>query len=40
MMLPFFDHLGRGRGRRLIMGAGVFALTYIIAMTIYGYMAK
>jgi cytochrome b6 len=40
MLLPFFDHLGRGRGRRFIMGAGVFALTYIIAMTIYGYMAK
>lgn len=40
MLLPFFDHLGRGRGRRFIMGAGVFALTYIIAMTIYGYLAK
>ena len=40
MLLPFFDHLGRGRGRRFIMGAGIFALAYIIAMTIYGYMAK
>jgi quinol-cytochrome oxidoreductase complex cytochrome b subunit len=40
MLLPFFDHLGRGRGRRFIMGAGVFALAYIIAMTIYGYLAK
>jgi len=40
MLLPFFDDLGRGRGRRFIMGAGIFALTYIIAMTIYGYMAK
>jgi cytochrome b6 len=40
MLLPFFDQVGRGRGRRFIMGAGIFALTYIIAMTIYGYMAK
>jgi cytochrome b6 len=40
LLLPFFDQLARGRGRRLVMGAGVFALSYIIAMTIYGYMAK
>jgi cytochrome b6 len=40
MLLPFFDQLGRGRGRKLIMGAGVFALSYITAMTIYGYVAK
>jgi quinol-cytochrome oxidoreductase complex cytochrome b subunit len=40
MLLPFFDQLGRGRGRKLIMGAGVFALSYIIAMTAYGYLAK
>ena len=40
MLLPFFDQAGRGRGRKLITGAGVFALSYIIAMTIYGYMAK
>jgi cytochrome b6 len=40
LLLPFFDQLGQGRGRKLIMGAGVFALSYIIAMTIYGYMAK
>jgi cytochrome b6 len=40
MLLPFFDQAGRGRGRKLIMGAGVFALSYIIAMTIYGYLAK
>lgn len=39
-LLPFFDQLGRGRGRKLIMGAGVFAFCYIIAMTFYGYMAK
>ncbi|MFI5057350.1 MAG: cytochrome bc complex cytochrome b subunit [Candidatus Acidiferrales bacterium] len=40
MLLPFFDQLGHGRGRKLIMGAGVFALSYIIVMTIYGYVAK
>jgi cytochrome b6 len=40
MLLPFFDQLGRGRGRKLLMGAGVFALSYIIAMTVYGYLAK
>ena len=40
MLLPFFDQAGRGRSRKLIMGAGVFALSYIVAMTIYGYMAK
>jgi cytochrome b6 len=39
-LLPFFDHLGRGRGRRLILGAGIFALVYILAMTVYGYVAK
>src|SRR6266851_9956101 len=40
LLLPFFDQLGRGRGRRLLLGAGLFALSYIIAMTIYGYTAK
>jgi quinol-cytochrome oxidoreductase complex cytochrome b subunit len=40
LLLPFFDQVGRGRGRRFIMGAGVFALSYIVAMTIYGYLAK
>jgi cytochrome b6 len=40
LLLPFFDQLGHGRGRRLIMGAGVFALCYMISMTIYGYVAK
>lgn len=40
LLLPFFDQVGRGRGRKFIFGAGVFALSYIIAMTIYGYMSK
>jgi quinol-cytochrome oxidoreductase complex cytochrome b subunit len=39
-LLPFFDQLGRGRGRRMILGAGIFALAYILAMTVYGYVAK
>jgi quinol-cytochrome oxidoreductase complex cytochrome b subunit len=39
-LLPFFDYLGRGRGRRMILGAGIFALAYILAMTVYGYVAK
>ena len=40
MLLPFFDQAGHGRGRKFIMGAGIFALSYIIAVTIYGYVAK
>jgi len=39
-LLPFFDHSERGRGQRLIAGVGVFALAYIISMTVYGYLAK
>lgn len=40
LLLPFFDQAARGRGRKVIMGAGIFAVNYIIAMTIYGYWAK
>ncbi len=40
LLLPFFDQAGRGRGRKIIMGVGIFALSYIIAMTTYGYLAK
>ena len=39
-LLPFFDHGRDGRGRRWVTGAGVFALGYIVGMTLYGYMAK
>jgi cytochrome b6 len=39
-LLPFFDSLRQGRGRKVVMGAGVFALCYIVAMTLYGYLAK
>jgi cytochrome b6 len=40
LLLPFFDQSGGRRGRRLVLGAGIFALSYIIAMTIYAYIAK
>jgi cytochrome b6 len=39
-LLPFFDQVGRGRGRRFIMGAAIFAVSYMFAMTVYGYVAK
>jgi cytochrome b6 len=40
MLLPFFD-LGRcGRTQRFVTGAGVFAVTYLLVMTVYGYVAK
>ncbi|HXZ12901.1 MAG TPA: cytochrome bc complex cytochrome b subunit [Candidatus Sulfotelmatobacter sp.] len=39
-LLPFFDRGEPGRKHRLIAGIGVFALAYIVAMTIYGYLAK
>ena len=39
-LLPFFDHQPRGRRSRWIAGAGVFALAYIVGMTIVGYTAK
>ena len=40
LLLPFFDNSGRGRASRLILGAGIFGLTYIVTMTVYGYVAK
>ena len=40
LLLPFFDQPGGRRGRRSVPPAGICALSYIIAMTIYGYMAK
>jgi quinol-cytochrome oxidoreductase complex cytochrome b subunit len=38
--LPFFDPHGKGRGSKLVMGAGIFAVVFIVVMTIYGYVAK
>jgi cytochrome b6 len=40
VLLPFFDGKREKRGSRMILGAGVFALCYIVAMTVYGYVAK
>jgi cytochrome b6 len=40
VLLPFFDGSGRGRGRRFVLGAGIFALTYMVSMSIYGFIAK
>ena len=40
LLLPFFDPEGRGRAQRWVLGAGIFALTYIAGMTAYAYMAK
>jgi hypothetical protein len=40
ILLPFFDPLGRGRNQRWIMGAGIFALSYIVSMSVYGFIAK
>jgi quinol-cytochrome oxidoreductase complex cytochrome b subunit len=40
MLLPFFGGLGRGRAHRWILGAGIFAVSYMAAMTVYGYVAK
>ena len=40
VLLPFFDSESKKRGRKIVLGAGVFALSYIVAMTTYGYLAK
>jgi cytochrome b6 len=40
VLLPFLERGDRGRGQRLILGGGIFALAYMVSMTIYGYVAK
>jgi cytochrome b6 len=40
ILLPFLDSSGRGRGQRWILGAGIFALLYIVSMSVYGFVAK
>ena len=40
LLLPFLEGNGRGRRQRWILGAGIFALTYMASMTVYGYVAK
>jgi quinol-cytochrome oxidoreductase complex cytochrome b subunit len=39
-LLPFFDRDGKGRAQRWISGVAIFALAYIVAMTVYGYIAS
>jgi cytochrome b6 len=39
-LLPFFDQGKQGRGSRWVAGAGVFALMYVVGMTVYAYLAK
>jgi cytochrome b6 len=39
-LLPFFDREGSGRAQRFIAGAGIFALSYIVVLTVFGYLAK
>jgi len=38
--LPFFDRDGKGRAQRWITGIGIFALAYMVTMTMYAYIAK
>ena len=40
VLLPFIDAATRHRGRRIVLGAGIFAVSYIVALTLYGYVAK
>src|SRR5579885_1680567 len=40
ILLPFLDNGTRRIGRKIVLGAGVFALSYIVALTVYGYVAK
>ncbi len=39
-LVPFFDRNSPGRTQRWVLGAGIFALTYVASMTVYGYVAK
>jgi quinol-cytochrome oxidoreductase complex cytochrome b subunit len=40
LLLPFLEGLREHRGRKLVVGAGVFALAYMVTLTVYGYLAK
>src|SRR5512146_2497099 len=40
LLLPFIEKERSWRSARLILGLGVFALSYMAALTVYGYMAK
>src|SRR5690242_14883632 len=40
LLLPFLEGFREHRGRKIILGAGVFALAYMATLTVYGYLAK
>ena len=40
LLLPFFESAGPSRPKRWITAAGVFALAYMVSMSVYGYLAK
>jgi quinol-cytochrome oxidoreductase complex cytochrome b subunit len=40
LLLPFVDRKRPGRGSRLVLGLGIFALAYMVSMTVYGFVAK
>jgi len=40
LLLPFFENDRAARSRRWITGLSVFALAFVIAMSVYGYLAK
>jgi cytochrome b6 len=40
VLLPFFEGQHEQRGRKMVLGAGAFALAYIVTLTVYGYIAK
>ena len=40
LLLPFFESDKPARTRTWITGLGVFALVYMIVMSVYGYVAK
>jgi cytochrome b6 len=40
LILPFLERPGSRRASQWIKGAGIFALAYMVVMTVYGYIAK
>lgn len=40
LLLPFLDPGDHGRRQRYVTGAGVFALGYVVVLTVYGYVVK
>ena len=40
MLLPFFESDKAGRSKAWITGLSVFALVYVVGMSVYGYLAQ